>query len=166
VLALGLVLMATACAEGVEAEPTTNPVSPPTTWYSMAEKAELKVACILERGFRAEVYEGIGVMVHYDGQEEAVERAVAECSDDVDARYPDPPLLSDRESYDAFLEAAECLEAEGVTVSDPPTFETWVESGRTWSPFSDIGLDDDFWALHRKCPQPGLGLTPEGGSEQ
>jgi hypothetical protein len=162
---LGLVLIATACAEGVEAEPTTNPASPPTTWYSMAEKAELIVACIRERGFRAEVSEGIGIRLYYDGQEEAAERASDECSAMVDEGYPDPPPLSEREYYDALLAAAECLEVEGVAVSDPPTFETWVESGRTWSPFNDIGLDDDFWALHRKCPQPGLGLTPEGGSE-
>ena len=162
VFVLGLVLIATACAAGVEAEPTTNPVSTPTTWYSMAEKAELIVACIRERGFRAEVSEGIGIHLYYDGQEEAANQAHAECSDDVDARYPDPPPLSDREYYDALLASAECLEAEGVTVSEPPTFATWVDSGRMWSPFLDIGLDEDFWALHRKCPQPGLGLTPEG----
>ena len=161
-LVLGLVLIATACAEGVEAEPTTNPASPPTTWYSMAEKAELIVACIRERGFRAEVSEGIGIHLYYDGQEEAAERASDECAAMVDEGYPDPPPLSDREYYDALLASAECLEAEGVTVSEPPTFATWVDSGHAWTPFSDIGLDEDFWALHRKCPQPGLGLTPEG----
>ena len=161
VFVLGLVLIATACAEGGEADPTTQ-ASPPATWYSMAEKAELIVACIRERGFRAEVSEGIGVMLYFDGQEEAANQALDECSDDVDARYPDPPPLSDREHYDALLASAECLEAEGVTVSEPPTFATWVDSGHAWTPFSDIGLDEDFWALHRKCPQPGLGLTPEG----
>lgn len=143
-----------------------------TTWYSIAEKAELIVACIQERGFQAEVYE-IGVLLHYGGQQEAAERAHAECSEEIDARYPDPPRLSDREMYDALLEAAECLRAEGIAVSDPPTFEAWVDSRNPpmsevvvnppWSPHAEIPVDADFWALHRKCPQPGLGLTPEGG---
>ena len=50
----------------------------------------------------------------------------------------------------------------GIEVSDPPTFEAWVESGHLWTPHAEIPDWADFWAIHRRCPQLGLGLTPEG----
>lgn len=156
-----------------EAGSTTNLGVTTTTWYSIAEKAALFVACFQERGFQAEVYEEIGIRMDLGDQPEAAQRAEDECWDEIDARYPDPPRLSDREAYDALLEAAECLRAKGIAISDPPTFEAWVDSripsaseelvNPPWHPHSEIPVSADFWALHRKCPQPGLGLTPEGG---
>lgn len=173
-LAVTVLLVALTACTGQAGGTTTNLDVTTTTWYSIAEKAELIVACIQARGFQAEVYE-IGVWLKFGGQQEAAERAHDECSDEIDARYPDPPLLSDREAYDAHLEAADCLRALGIEISDPPTFEAWADSRNApvsedglgqpqWTPHSEIPDSADFWALHRKCPQPGLGLTPEDGT--
>lgn len=177
--AVGLVVAIFTVACGGPAADEVGQTSQPrqastTTWYSIAEKAALFVACFQERGFQAELYEEIGIMMDLGDQPEAAQRAENECWDEIDARYPDPPRLSDREAYDALLEAAECLRAEGIAVSDPPTFEAWADSRNApvsedglgqpqWHPHSEIPVSADFWALHRRCPQPGLGLTPEGG---
>ena len=125
----------------------------------MAEQAALTVACLRERGFSAEVYEGIGVMVKGPQLAQA-EVASGECSDEVEAAYPGPPPLSDREGYDALVATAGCLRGEGLSIPDPPTYEAWLDSDKWWTPYRYVTASDDFWALHRVCPQPGLGLTP------
>lgn len=132
--------------------------------YSIADQAALIVECLRERGFSAEVYEGIGVYVEGPQLAEA-EKAQGECADEVEAAYPLPPPLSDREGYEAQVATAECLRDQGLTIPDPPTYETWLESDRAWSPYGNLTTSYDFWALHRVCPQPGLGLTPSTSSE-
>lgn len=128
------------------------------TWYSLADKAALIVECVRERGFSAEVYEGIGIKLGGPQLEEA-EQAEAKCAGEVEAAYPGPPPLSGPELYDALLETAECLRDEGISVRSAPTIDTWIDNDRRWNPYDYVNFDDDFWALHSICPQPGLGLT-------
>jgi hypothetical protein len=124
----------------------------------MADKAVLIVACVRELGFDAEVANDI--LVYVSGpQLEAAEAAADRCHQQIDAAYADPPPLNHREYYDALLSAQECIRAQGIELPPPPTFDTWVEAGRRWSPHANIPDTVDFWEIHRICPQPGLGLT-------
>jgi len=138
---------------------TTTSVSSPSGWLSIADKAALIVACVKERGFSAELVEGFGIYIE-GPQLEAAEEAKNLCRDEIDARYADPPPLSDRELYNALVESVGCIREQGIELTAPPTFDAWVESSRIWTPYGEIPDSVDFWDLHSKCPQPGLGLTP------
>ncbi len=160
----GAVLVVVAAALGAACSGpdggTSSTIGNQDTWYSMADQAAFIVECVRERGFSARVYEGIGIWIDDPQQQEAAEAAEAECSDEVEAAYPRAPPLSARESYDALRQTAECLRDQGVAVEEAPTFDTWIESDRQWGPYQSFTPNWDFWALHRLCPQPGLGLTP------
>lgn len=63
--------------------------------------------------------------------------------------------------YDLNLEAKECLEARGVTVSDPPSREQWIEDNLRvpgpgepgpWSPFNSLAAHPHIEA----CPEPDV----------
>lgn len=150
-------IIAAGCGSNPGATASTS-----TTWYSMAEKAELTVQCMRDRGINARVTES-GIGIEYP-TEPAAQLAADECSTEIDARYPDPPPLSMEELYDAVLEGAECLRSLGIDVPSPPTFDAFseAESVDRWWPWDYIPLQMDFSAVHRQCPQPGLGPTPQG----
>lgn len=69
--------------------------------------------------------------------------AVFDCFDKLLAtpRYAvfsdDSPTMR-RAIYDGFVVIHTCLEREGYTSPEPPPFEDWVESGRTWDPYGDM----------------------------
>lgn len=59
--------------------------------------------------------------------------------------------------YDLNLKAKKCLEARGVTVSEPPSREQWIEDFKSveegpWSPFDDPAA----FAYVDECPDPDI----------
>jgi len=62
-----------------------------------------------------------------------------------------------RSSYDGFVAVHECLVREGFTEvheEEIPTFEEWMDTGRSWSPFGNLvrsGEVSRMEAAHRAC---------------
>lgn len=61
-----------------------------------------------------------------------------------------------RTTYDGFVVIEECLGREGFSSpgQQTPTFEEWMSSGRTWSPYSDLvkaGDVDQLDVASQKC---------------
>jgi len=113
------------------------------------------VACLKSRGIDAEVENGFGVLFT-----DPTGTAYEECQAKVDELMPPHPLMSDRENYEAWVQAAECIRDLGFDVAETPSFEVWVEDrGKNWNPYDDL-LGETFWEVHAICPQPGLGLSP------
>lgn len=155
------VMVLIGCNSGPSSESAST-----TTWYSLAEKAGFIVDCLRSRGIEAEVHQEVGIMYDTRGQPEAAQRAMDECSTEVDAKYSDPPRLSMEALYKASLIGADCLRALGIDVPSAPTFGAFADSqsSNRWYPWDHIPLAMDFSDVNQKCPQPGLGLTPEGGT--
>lgn len=67
-----------------------------------------------------------------------------------------PEQLRSRYAY--LLEAAACLEAEGIPISDPPSIQAYVESeGFAWVPHAEISdsvsSGERINEIMRACPQ-------------
>lgn len=161
---LAVLLAGSACARQQQAERE----SPSTTQHlaTGAERARVHVECLRAHGIAAEVVEGQGYALSIEtppGQEEFVTRIDNECGDEVEAKYPSPPPPTPEEFYYLFLEAAECLEAEGYSIPDPPTLEQFVEDWNSvgnkgpWTPHAYLpAMGLEAWArINRVCPQPG-----------
>lgn len=55
-------------------------------------------------------------------------------------------------------EVKPCLENQGFTISDPPSFESWLavaeqDEGKHWNPTTEITNEADFLAIQKICPQ-------------
>lgn len=105
------------------------------------------VDCLAERGIIGIV--GIGgpvalagnAGVHdLPGMQETRDAAQTECIEIVGR--PQAWSLDRSESlYSQMLDVKTCLEFHGVTVAQPPTFETWRDQGtpwEMWTPYSDL----------------------------
>jgi hypothetical protein len=70
-----------------------------------------------------------------------------------------------RTLYARTLDTRDCLVAQGVKVSEPPSEDAWIEAIRAgdatvWAPFDDVqGTDDEFYALFDVCVQAGREVT-------
>lgn len=154
-IALGLLAALVACSgSGIETT-TTQPTA--ATWYSVIERAEATVACMREEGVDAELSEPFGVLYP---DLPGMENVYNQCSEKIDRTMPFPPPMSAEESYDAWREAADCLRELGFDIPPAPSIEVWrEESNENWDPYDNIPIES-FWDIHKKCPQPGLGLEP------
>ena len=119
-------------------------------------------ACIEEHGFTPD--KGIGgfsVVVRaatIDGSFSEMYAASAECHE----RYPFPYFGGHEatpELYQRMLDQRSCLIAHGQDIPEPPTEETWLNSGGRWIPFSQlperIRSSEIGAALSKACPQSG-----------
>lgn len=144
-------------------EPPAGPVEPPfePTYAALAEFAELVGACVEEQGWEVEV-DGSGIEVFWGdpANADSANAALAECKE----RYSDqrPQFApSPRESYDYQLFVAACLEEQGYSISEPPSFEVYAEeweTGPSWYPYDEVvmggGVDDahELNELYEVCP--------------
>lgn len=149
---------------GVSAEPFSYPA--PTSRQQGAEiRAEWNdrvMACMRDAGYEVTPLGDGSYEINVGSESEdafaAADRIEAACGDAV-GPYPTPaPITPDEASalYDANLEAKQCLESQGVVVSEPPSRETFIEAylGMTvapWSPYDGVGSSYD-----AVCPQPQL----------
>ena len=63
------------------------------------------------------------------------------------------------ELYEYYVnEVKPCLEDQGIAISEPPSFESWLavaeqDEGKRWNPTLEIPDSADFQALQEICPQ-------------
>ena len=146
-----------------------------TVRLELEEYQEAMVTCLADHGIRPLVTVG-GLVVSLaeadehgntpPGWEELESRALEACS----ARVAEPDVwraARDESAFQRELDVRDCLTYLGVEVSEPPTFEAWVEQVLPWGPYFDLldlGLSaDDLYALFEQCPQTGLipiGINP------
>ena len=133
---------------------------------TLDEHPQVIVGCLHEAGF-PEVTAEDGA-VNYSVADEAQGAALALAHYTCAAEYPlDPkferPLTDEqlRKLYDHYTgRLRECVEAEGHEVSEPPTFEKFVEDQRnqsgTWDPISEASENlngSQVQKLIDKCPE-------------
>ena len=65
------------------------------------------------------------------------------------AAFSDDSPETARSIYDGLVVIHECMVREGLTTtsSAAPTFDEWVQSGRSWSPYEDLVRDRDLSGL-------------------
>lgn len=161
--ALLLALLAGACAQGSGA--AGDPADAPVFEGSLAAWLQARAECLQASGWDADADPDAGSLnvadvppggsADFDRDNEACTRRIG--------RPPAPRRLSDEEvraAYDALLETARCLEAEGHEVADAPPFEQFLASWETgpWHPYRALAGKVDpveFERLNRACPQPG-----------
>lgn len=127
--------------------------------------------CLLEDGWPVKPTQG-GWGIQYDGPDPGEEvgsrynQALDRC---MEAARPLPVFepLSENEIriiFDLNVEQVECLEAEGLTVEEPPSEEAYVatytasQSGGgvdVWSPYSQVPAER-FEEVTQACPEPSI----------
>lgn len=148
---------------------------PDTTRIRFVEPGEWASAlaeCLRSEGFEATVHQDGGIRLGPIPREQNEAQALAyfSCavSYPVDPRYSVPL----NESQLAYLyryyvqRLVPCLEAEGYAISNPPTWQRFLETyGATspWSPYSDVleNVEQRWIVINELCPQHPEGLYGE-----
>jgi hypothetical protein len=156
VVAVGLVVALGACGGTAGDSGTRRHTG---DYLPYADRIDLVVECLGERGFEASSYEGFGVAIPDDAQAELAQRAEGECWDEVEELFPSPTPLSLEEGYYYKLDIAECLRDLGYDIPPAPTLETYLDQAAAqsdlWDPYSVVAQrrDVDLWELQRdSCP--------------
>lgn len=124
------------------------------------------VDCLKEAGFSAEAFESTQGMLGFQNtggtaeQVSAWSRGINRCQSDVGAA-PEIPRFTPEEIghlYDFYLRQKDCLTAQGYTISEPPSRETYVAtyySSDPWGPYADVDRISPtaLSELEAKCPQ-------------
>jgi hypothetical protein len=78
----------------------------------------------------------------------------AETGGPPEATQPDDTFV--RDDCEQLIEAKKCLEKKGFTISEPPSFETFLKSWETGpsSPNADMRDPEDSEQAESACPQP------------
>lgn len=75
------------------------------------------------------------------------------------AAFSDDSAQMARGTYDGLVVIHECMVREGFspTSSAAPTFDEWIQSGRSWSPYGDLVRDRDLSGLEsaEEACEPG-----------
>lgn len=137
---------------------------------SPEEYGEVMVSCLSEAGHTdvtlTEDGEGFETATSSEAEQEALNLAIYTCH----AQYPTDPKYSrpfTEEQWQLLYdyvsgELRDCLVDAGHTVSEPPSFDVYVETyynEDAWSPYSEIGVNaSEFAALQERCPQHPDGL--------
>lgn len=157
--AMIVALLMAACSGG--SGPT--PSEADTAYLSYPERIDLVVACVREHGFEATSYEGFAVSIEAAGnaQLDAASLVEVECWEDVEARFPAPPPLSQEEQYSYMLQISDCLRDLGYEVPQAPSVDAYVEQAfgedapdELWDPYSTLSRQGaNIWELQREsCP--------------
>lgn len=132
---------------------------------SRLEETEAIVDCLQDRGLAVQVDpDSFPPGVEFDNRivtEEQFEPAYEECIEELTEAGLLRPVLSGPDQlahlYEDFLKAAECIEAEGYDVPDPPSAEVFVDTnGAAWNPFDAIPPDKGLEELTRVDAKCGL----------
>ncbi len=82
------------------------------------------------------------------------------CVAEAQQRFPKPPEPKTRAEYAAvyelYLKQVDCLRGLGFKVDNPPSLDTYVDSGGDWAPYDQLPmpLDAETWARwNATCPQ-------------
>lgn len=157
----------TAASGGAVAVP-----SPEESWPSglsrkqeaqlMVEQQDRYVSCMRGEGIRIERSDEPGRpwITFFDGLDDAtVQQIRTACRE---RSGPEPEIVpATRQElsalYDLKLEAKKCLEARGVTVSEPPSRQQWIEdyTSDSWDLWSPLGSEAAF-AHSNFCPDPDV----------
>lgn len=126
------------------------------------EQLDLVAECMQEEGWPATAVKDGGLQYqNIPEQKSAMDEAFYVCF----AQYPlaEEYLAVGEEYYKELYayytkELKPCLERQGVEVSEPPTWDSWmavVETGSSdyWNPNWEIPLDENLDAIRRACPQ-------------
>lgn len=139
VVAVGLVVSLGACG-GTAGD--SEPRQHRGEYLPYADRIDMVVERLGERGFEASSYEGFGVAILDDAQAELAQRAEGECWDEVEELFPSPPPLSLEEGYYYKLDIAECLRDLGYDIPPAPTLETYLDQAAAqsdlWDPYSVV----------------------------
>lgn len=123
-----------------------------------------KADCLTEAGFPSTVRSDGGIQI--DGvppeQQQAFVEADTSCAEQLGSIPGEAPFTTPELSvlYDLHVEGRDCLEDQGLAVSDPPSRQTWIaqyEAGLSgadeapWSPWSEAS--DPATAIE-VCPEP------------
>lgn len=128
-------------------------------WY---EVTRLQIQCMRDQGFEVEPIppgDGIDFSNVPPTQHQEAQKTSWACLTGLNLPEPTEPADDQlAEHYDYLLEAKECLEAEGYETGDPPSLDTYIETGGQWSPYNLVAQDDTIgieeWnALNVACPQ-------------
>lgn len=128
-------------------------------WY---EVTRLQIQCMRDQGFEVEAIppgDGIDFSNVSPIQHRVAQKTSWACLTGLNLPEPTEPTDEQlAEHYDYLVEVKECLEAEGYETSDPPSLDTYIETGGRWSPYSLVAQDDTIgieeWnALNVACPQ-------------
>lgn len=126
-----------------------------------SEHDDRMMECMRDQGFDVEEVDGPDggwELTNPNVDDETYIKLMSECSSLV-GEVPEVPVgpAEAEGMYELVLNLVDCLEAEGISVSEVPSRELWVESmlagEAPWSPYSDPQVYATYAAL---CPQPTL----------
>jgi len=132
---------------------------------SRLEETEAIVGCLQERGLAVQVDpDSFPPGIEFDNRivsEEQFEPAYEACIEELTEAGLLRPTISGPEQlaqlYEDFLTAAECIEAEGYEVPDPPSLEVFVDTnGAAWNPFDAVPPEKGLEELTRIDAKCGL----------
>ena len=118
--------------------------------------SESYVRCMIDDGWDYRETDSGTIFGFPVGQEDAFAEADALCSiasgQNAIIEGSAPTVESFRAGYAAALALRDCIQAQGVSVAQPPSEQSFIESGGRWSPY--LGLDDELTdTLLSECPQ-------------
>lgn len=157
ILLAAVALSAAACGSDDSADaPTATENSAPAA----ADFATQMQRCMADAGFEIEILEDGGISSQVAPEQIGVrDDAMNRCADDLGFAEPPAPLTDDQLTalYDSYVEVAECMADSGYPTAEPPSKQTFVDSGaQDWHPYDavPVGSVSDFAALESDCPQP------------
>lgn len=156
--ALGVSLLLAGCSDGAGRTPAGGAAS-------TAEAGPLHAlkSCLDEAGFPATVAaDGSLEWAQPPGQEGSADRAFQACKKRVEdaglfASRPGQPTRNElRSQYDALVQLKACLERQGFTIGEPPSFDVYAEAqGGNWHPYESLPhTPQDLERAEKACPQP------------
>lgn len=164
-LSIMVALLTVACTRGepllVDEPPVAGPEHAAAIAQAKLEYVEAMVVCLQLRGFDVSVNDdgngissrNVGIVEYFKQSDECEGELVA-------AGRIEPPATASREyfegAYEYNLTVKACLEAEGYTVSEPPTKDSYVESqGENWVPYDAVVTNSlaEWEEINRLCPQ-------------
>lgn len=123
------------------------------------------VDCLQQAGFSAKAFESSQGMLGFQNtaatqQADAWSKGITRCETQVGAAPELPRFTTEQlgRLYDFYLRQMDCLTAEGFTISEPPSRDTFVAtyySSDPWGPYADVGRisPTTLSELETKCPQ-------------
>lgn len=147
-VAITLTVSLVACGTGSGAEsPATGPTSPfklTGDEFMVAMKA-----CVEGKGFPVDVdvqQRGFSFDLGSDELVEQAKVAMRACTEEVDpARANGPPHLNDQQLaqlYQYVVAQVNCLQEAGYPAEDPPSEQSFIDSGGLWDPYQSLSEQD------------------------